>query len=285
MAGTDKIIDISSSYPGGKGGAGVYQRIINLMPPHDTYIETHRGSGAIMRYKRPAKTNIGIDIDPDVLRSWNCLPEGIAKNAVGSRAITSGSGHPGTGDAVPEAFTMVCDDATRFLKQKLRMNELDGNVLVYADPPYLLETRKGGRLYKYEYTREQHIELLKTLKILPCMVMISGYWSSLYQEMLPGWNTYSFEAQTRQGTATEWIWFNYPVPEKLHDYSYLGETFRDRERIKRKRDRWVNRLARTPILERNAIFQALNKTMESCRPVENGDGCRDHQKQRYIRRN
>ncbi|MCZ4283118.1 hypothetical protein O4H49_20200 [Kiloniella laminariae] len=27
------------SYPGGKGGAGVYQKIINIMPPHKTYIE------------------------------------------------------------------------------------------------------------------------------------------------------------------------------------------------------------------------------------------------------
>ena len=33
-------------YPGGKGGAGVYQTIINNIPPHDTYIETHLGSFA-----------------------------------------------------------------------------------------------------------------------------------------------------------------------------------------------------------------------------------------------
>ena len=29
------------NYPGGKGG--VYQRLINLMPPHEVYIETHLG--------------------------------------------------------------------------------------------------------------------------------------------------------------------------------------------------------------------------------------------------
>ncbi len=54
------------SYPGGKGGAGVYQTLINLIPPHETYIETHLGGGAIMRFKRSAKINIGIDLDPDV---------------------------------------------------------------------------------------------------------------------------------------------------------------------------------------------------------------------------
>ncbi|MBS0352463.1 MAG: DNA adenine methylase, partial [Proteobacteria bacterium] len=47
------------SYPGGKGKC--YQRLINLMPPHETYIETHLGSGAVLRNKRPAKTTIGID--------------------------------------------------------------------------------------------------------------------------------------------------------------------------------------------------------------------------------
>ena len=44
------------NYPGGKGG--VYQRLINLMPPHDVYIETHLGGEAIIRNKKPAKIEI-----------------------------------------------------------------------------------------------------------------------------------------------------------------------------------------------------------------------------------
>jgi DNA adenine methylase len=32
-------------YPGGKSGAGVYQTIINLMPPHTVYIEPFLGGG------------------------------------------------------------------------------------------------------------------------------------------------------------------------------------------------------------------------------------------------
>ena len=35
----------SMSYPGGKNGAGVYQKIINLMPPHDRYFEPLGGRG------------------------------------------------------------------------------------------------------------------------------------------------------------------------------------------------------------------------------------------------
>ena len=51
------------NYPGGKGL--LYQKFINLMPLHEVYIETHLGGGAIMRNKRPARRNIGIDIDPN----------------------------------------------------------------------------------------------------------------------------------------------------------------------------------------------------------------------------
>jgi len=51
-------------YPGGKGGAGVYQTIINNIPPHDTYIETHLGGGNILERKRPAARSVGIDLDP-----------------------------------------------------------------------------------------------------------------------------------------------------------------------------------------------------------------------------
>jgi len=219
-------------YPGGKGGAGVYQTLINNMPPHDVYIESHIGGGAVMRHKKRASINVGIDVDP---------------NASGLRI-------PG--------IKAINSDATRWLKSiSERINNTDGGTLVYSDPPYLMETRKSGKIYAYEYTRGQHIELLDLLVELPCMVMISGYWSELYAEKLCDWNSFSYEAQTRQGTATEWAWFNYPPPTELHDYQYLGQNFRERERIKRKIKRWTRRLGRLPDLERAALFSA----MEACK--------------------
>ncbi len=57
--------------------------------------------------------------------------------------------------------------------------------------------------------------------------------------------------------ATEWLWMNFPPPLELHDYRYLGQTFRERERIQRKRKRWTARLRCMPALERYAILSAI----------------------------
>lgn len=55
----------------------------------------------------------------------------------------------------------------------------------------------------------------------------------------------------------EWLWYNFATPVELHDYRYLGDNFRERERIKRKKTRWTARLARMPALERQALLAAI----------------------------
>ncbi|WP_293715986.1 DNA methylase [Thiolapillus sp.] len=61
------------SYFGSKATSGLCQPIIALMPPHDTYIETHLGGGAIMKRKPPALHNIGIDLNPRALAAFAYL--------------------------------------------------------------------------------------------------------------------------------------------------------------------------------------------------------------------
>ena len=76
---------------------------------------------------------------------------------------------------------------------------------------------------------------------------------------LADWTSTTFQAVTRSGRiATEWLWFNFPEPIALHDYRFLGRNFRERERIKRKKLRWVNRLKVMPTLERRALLAALD---------------------------
>lgn len=216
------------NYPGGKGG--IYQKIINQIPPHEVYIETHLGGGAVLRNKKPAAKNIGLDIDPHVISMWK-------------------------EESLNNIEVKLCDALTFLQKFKFT-----GKEFVYCDPPYLRETRrKKQKLYRYEYTDRQHVELLDVLKKLPCMVMISGYESNLYSESLKKWNTLSFQAKTRQGMATEWLWMNYVPPTQLHDYRYLGENFRERERIQRKKKRWTEKLSKMPLLERRALLAVLHE--------------------------
>lgn len=223
------------TYPGGKGG--VYQKIINLIPPHKTYIETHLGGGAILLNKKPAIVNIGIDMDIEVINKWSAdLPP--------SNRVSGAQ------------FQFLNKDAVNYIKKSEFCNLKQ--TFVYCDPPYLHITRKDKNIYKYEYTDSQHEELLTVIKDLPCQVMISGYESKLYTKSLEGWHSKTFQAMTRHGLATEWVWMNYPEPIELHDYSYIGDNFRERERIRKKVNRWVGKLRQMPILERQAIITAIN---------------------------
>jgi len=43
-----------------------------MMPPHDTYIETHLGGGAIMQRKALALRNIGVDLNRRALERFRC---------------------------------------------------------------------------------------------------------------------------------------------------------------------------------------------------------------------
>ena len=62
--------------------------------------------------------------------------------------------------------------------------------------------------------------------------------------------------------ATEWIWMNYPNLAYLHDYRYLGDDFREREKIKLKLKRWAARYKSMPALERQALLSTLQAVNE-----------------------
>jgi hypothetical protein len=212
-------------YAGGKGR--LWQYIVSLMPPHDTYIETHLGGGAVMRNKRPAHTNICVDIDPQVIHkasAWD-VSGLILYNA--------------------EALAFLADYT------------FDGRELVYSDPPYVAATKKNRRYYRYEYTDEDHCRLLDALLKLNCRVMISGYPSTLYDQALRGWDVKELVNVSHAGPRRERIWANFEFSPDLHDYAPIGGSFRERERIRRKTSRWVHKLAQLPDLERRAVLAAL----------------------------
>jgi DNA adenine methylase len=81
------------------------------------------------------------------------------------------------------------------------------HVLIYADPPYLLETRSGGKRYTQEMTKEEHIELLNVLKQHTGYVILSGYPNKLYDEILKDWKCYTHNNVAVSGKkCVECIW-------------------------------------------------------------------------------
>lgn len=227
------------SYPGGKGASGVPQQIINQQPPHDTYIEPFFGGGTIYSTKRRASLNILIDLEPSTIASYS------EDKAIG--------------------LETHCADALDFLRNPGKYgHSFTHRDLIYCDPPYPASARRNARdLYTYEMSQAQHVELLRLLRGLPCMVQISSYYNELYAATLSDWRLVTFKARTRGCTMVEHLWMNYSEPEALHDFRFLGIDYRERERIARKTKRWVQRIHALPAIERLALLSAMSAGMSA----------------------
>lgn len=83
------------------------------------------------------------------------------------------------------------------------------NVLIYCDPPYMLETRHGKQ-YQYEMDDREHEELLKMLLKHKGTVLISGYDTELYQDMLVKWFRRENTSYSQDGSLKkEMLWMNF----------------------------------------------------------------------------
>jgi len=213
-------------YPGGKGKC--FQHIINVLPKHTVYIETHLGGGAVLRNKIPASESIGIDIDLAVIAWWR-------------------KHHP-------TLATFIAGNALAFLQDY----RFTGSEVIYCDPPYLPSTRKRSRVYRHDLTERDHVELLSILKQLPCRVAVSGYPSRLYETELRQWNQLNFSAKGHDGMHAESVWTNYAIPDKLHDTRFLGANFRQRQDVKRRMNRLQNKISRLSKQEQYALATWLS---------------------------
>lgn len=127
---------------------------------------------------------------------------------------------------------------------------------MYCDPPYLYYTRTSTCRYRFDYEERDHIELLELLKKLPCSVMLSGYPSLLYDELLTDWGSLELQVMNQGGVRTEKLWFNF-TPDRVHWPRYGGRNFTDRQRIKRKAESWGKRYQALPRTERLAVLSSI----------------------------
>lgn len=146
--------------------------------------------GARMHYKTGWRVSTARTADPgpDNPKLWRRLPELVQQ--VANRLL----------DAQIE---------NRPALDIIRQND-GAEVLIYADPPYLKETRSvNGDQYRHEMTGSDHEELLKALLAHKGMVMLSGYDSEMYRDMLKGWTCRTINTTAeRAACRTESLWLN-----------------------------------------------------------------------------
>jgi len=212
------------NYLGAKNGSGVYQAIINVIPPHETYIEGFLGTGAVLKRKASAKRNIGIDLYKPCIDNFDDKAE------------------------------LYHADIFTFLTNFDFDN--NGRIVIYFDPPYVISTRTSKNRYENDFTDNDHIRLLNLALSLQCFVIISGYRNDIYKKYIDHWWSHDFQAMTRGGVRTETIWCNFE-PKDIHYHTYAGKNFTDRQRIKRKAQGWANKFKKLPSGERQAILAAL----------------------------
>ncbi|MEL5245061.1 MULTISPECIES: DNA adenine methylase [Serratia] len=74
----------------------------------------------------------------------------------------------------------------------------------FINPPYLPETRvQRNRYYRFEMDKAEHHMLLNKILKISGMVLISGYDSELYNDMLRGWHKVKKTARISAGRGTK----------------------------------------------------------------------------------
>ena len=256
-------------YPGSKWR--IVDKLVELIPPHHTYLEPYLGSGAVFFRKAPSDIETINDLDWDVVNLFQCIREDSEKLA---RLIMT---TPYSRQMYDDAFKSdpimeVLSEGNRFLKacqflvrcwqghgfrsngykvgwkndvqgrermyalwnwyrlpewvieiaERLRRVQIEcspaielmerydyENVFMYLDPPYLLGTR-SGKQYKHEMSDEEHEEMLQKAIDSKAKIMISGYASEMYDDMLAGWRRKEFRSHAEMGNSRiEVVWMNY----------------------------------------------------------------------------
>ncbi len=244
------------SYFGGKEATGVFQAIINQIPPHSLYCELFVGNGAIYRKKKKSRFSLLCDKDSKVVAEW--VKFGEKEMDFYDWQVRS----------TPESC-IINDNAIMVLNDSLLDDwrptlDCEGT-FIFLDPPYPLCVRKKKiETYDCELTNQDHEALLEVIRsYVDAKIMICSYPNEIYDTALSDWRYIDFQGQTRRGKIIERIYMNYPEPKELHDYSYVGKNYRDRWRIEKSKRNILVKLERLPALERNAILEAVTEALKS----------------------
>lgn len=225
---TDPVAPIKN-YPGRKGGAGTWQKILAEIPKCSLFIDAMAGSGLIGSLLKDYGCQVIInDLDRSLIDKMRYAAANVSFQSEDYKLIISwyDNGHP--------------------------------ERVFYFDPPYKMNTRSYQRpIYKHDWNDQDHKRFLKAVLAIQCPAIVSHYPDPQYDKALRKWRKISYRAMTRAGVRTENLWMNFPQPPLLQCYQVVGENFTDRQRIKRKVDRLMKRLENEPAQERAAILSSI----------------------------
>lgn len=98
--------------------------------------------------------------------------------------------------------------------------------LFYVDPPYVLKSRSqdvGRKRYQHEMTDDDHRQLAEALHRVQGMVILSGYQSSLYEELYSDWTVITKTTTTNgNSSALEYLWLN-PAATAMGSLPLFGD--------------------------------------------------------------
>lgn len=83
----------------------------------------------------------------------------------------------------------------------------------------------------------------------------------MYNQMLCEWRKVEIKVRYNGKTSIENLYMNYPQPELLQTYRYVGSDCWERQRIKRKGDRMIRKLQALPEIEKNYLLNRIQEEL------------------------
>lgn len=226
------------NYTGNKKIQGIFQKIINEIPPVNRFCEWFAGGAGIASI---------INVSPDKIWLNEIDPKQHQKLCL----------------KFPDFINTNENIFSLFLKSLSDPKAIHKNDFLFLDPPYLHETRNSNKLYKFEMRNDEHVLFLDFVKKLKCNVMIIHPKCDLYDTELRDWRKIEITLKYWQKSSTEILYVNYPAPTKLQDYRFVGNDRVQRQQIKRKAENMVKKLLEMPEHERSYILEKIKPLFEN----------------------
>lgn len=225
-------------YPGNKNIPGLIHKIINNIPPCKNFVEPFAGSAAVSTFLSLVpglNLNFFInDLDPAVTDKFN----------------------------YPSGSTVTNINAIDLLS-KIPCSGSPTDTFIFMDPPYHHSTRPGNtKLYGTEMSHNDHVCFLEAARTLKNNCMIIHPEFTLYDQALHSFRKVRLYVRYHHKTSIENLYLNYPGPEQLLTYVFTGKDCWDRQRIKRKGDRILQKLLSLGAIERNYILDRIHKQFD-----------------------